>query len=306
LRLKLKFLEISKMKKILAVAVATAISAPAMADLTIGASTEFNLSTTDGVASESIETNVTFTGSTTMENGSFAKAFIELEAVDGGDASTALDIDDNYLQIGNAAANVVVGYFGTKSAFNSGDDSFEAPYNTTNGITAGTAAAPQNLYKGNSDDDADDQEIAINITSIEGVDLQVSGNINDASDTDMRAYAGLTVGSVALAANIQSSDSSADDGYAVSASTDLSGVAVAVSYAANDDDDTAVAVTGNMNGFDLTYVRFEDGVNNTSETSYYGSYALGNMGIDGLSVDVGAGSGSDRETKMGVEVIYSF
>jgi hypothetical protein len=294
------------MKKILAVAVATAISAPAMADLTIGASTEFNLSTTDGVASESIETNVTFTGSTTMENGSFAKAFIELEAVDGGNADTALDIDDNYLQIGNAAANVVVGYFGTKSAFISGDDSFEAGVDINRGINEVSTIAPENLYKGNSDDDADDQEIALNITSIEGVDLQVSGNINDASDTDMRAYAGLTLGGVALAANIQSSDTPETDGYALSATTDLAGATVSVSYATNDVDDSATALTANMNGFDVTYVRFEDGAANTSETSYYGSYALGNMGIDGLSVDVGAGSGSDRETKMGVEVIYSF
>ncbi len=37
------------MKKILAIAIATAISAPAMADLTIGGSADFDLKDTDSV-----------------------------------------------------------------------------------------------------------------------------------------------------------------------------------------------------------------------------------------------------------------
>ena len=304
------------MKKLLAVAVATAISAPAMADLTIGASSEYNLASENGTTTQSIETNITATGTATAENGTFVKAFIELEAIGGGavgddnvaaaTADSVLDIDDNYLQIGNAAATVTLGYFGTKSAFNSGDDSFEAAYTDTTGITTGTTTSPQDFFKGNSLDDQTEQDIAVDITAIEGVTLQVSGNVSTAGNDDMRAYVSTDLGGVTLAANVQSSDNTAHDGYAVSAATTFEGAAVAVSYARNEDEDNAVAVTANMSGFDLTYVRFEDGVNNTSETSYYGSYALGNMGIDGLSVDVGAGSGSDRETKMGVEVIYSF
>ena len=62
-----------------------------------------------------------------------------------------------------------------------------------------------------------------------------------------------------------------------------------------------------MSGFDLTYVRFESGAATAeSETSYYGAYNVGDLGVAGLNIDLGAGSGSDRETKVGVEVTYSF
>ena len=294
------------MKKILAIAIATAISAPAMADLTIGGSAEYNIASEDGATTQSIETNLTISASAAADNGVFVKAFTEIEMIGGGDANDAVDIDDNYLQIGNADVNVMLGYFGTSSAFNSGDDSFEASYSTAGGITAGTAAAPQNLYKGNSLDDQNEQDVALNITAIEGLTLQVSGNLSTAGNDDTRAYASYTLGGVTLAGNIQSSDTAADDGYAVSAKTTLGGAVVAVSYASNEDDDNAVAVTANMNGFDVTYVRFEDGANNTDETSFYGAYNVGSLGVPGLNVDLGAGSGSDRETKMGVEVTYAF
>ena len=55
------------MKKILAIAVATAISAPAMADLTIGGSTEFNLKSENSTTTHDVETNVQFTASTTAD-----------------------------------------------------------------------------------------------------------------------------------------------------------------------------------------------------------------------------------------------
>ncbi|NRQ01709.1 porin [Marinobacterium sp. xm-d-530] len=287
------------MKKILAVAVATAISAPAMADLTIGASTEYNLASEDSNTTQSIETNITATGTATSETGLFVKAFIELEAIDAGDASNALDIDDNYFQIGNAAAALTVGQFGTKRAFKEGDDSFEAANVVTNKLTAAE------VFKGNSDDDAGDAEFALDITAVEGLDLQISGNYTSDTDTDSNIYAAYTFEGVTLAANMQTSEVAADEGYAVSATTTLGGATVSVSFADGDADNTATGVTANMNGFDVTYVRFEN-ADGESETSYYGAYNVGDLGVTGLNIDLGAGSGSDRETKMGVEVSYSF
>jgi hypothetical protein len=282
-----------------------------MADLTIGASTEYNLASENGTTTQGVETNLTLTGTASAENGIFVKAFTEIEMIGGGDANTStdgpVDIDDNYLTIGNSAVAATVGYFGTKSAFNSGDDSFEAAYTDTTGITTGTTTAPQDFYKGNSLDDQTEQDIALDITAIEGVTLQVSGNLSTAGNDDMRAYVSTEMGGVTLAANIQSSDNTAHDGYAVSAKSVLGGATVAVSYARNEDEDNAVAVTGNMSGFDLTYVRFESGASTAeSETSYYGSYNVGGLGVAGLNIDLGAGSGSDRETKVGVEVTYAF
>jgi hypothetical protein len=283
------------MKKILAIAVATAISAPAMADLTIGGSTEYNLASENDTATQGIETNIQFTASTTAENGVFAKAFFELEAIDH-----AIDTDDNYLQIGNAAANVIVGQKAASVAWKGGDDSFQAT-DTADGISAtGT------LYTSKTLDTIDDQEVILNITAIEGLALQVSGNVASASDDTMGVYASYNAGGVTLAANVVSSDTAAEDGFAVSASTAFGDADVAVSYATNEADDTGVALNVGFGAFDVTYVRFEDDSESANETSYYGAYNVGDLGVAGLNIDLGAGSGSDRETKMGVEVTYSF
>jgi hypothetical protein len=298
LRLKLIILEISKMKKILAVAVATAISAPAMADLTIGGSTEYNISTEDSATKSGIETNVQFSASTTAENGLFAKAFFELEAID-----TAIDTDDNYLQIGNAAANVIVGQKAASVAWVGGDDSFQAT-DTANGIAATTSGGV--LYTGKNLDALNVQQLILNITAVEGLTLQVSGNTDTAKGDTMGAYASMNLGGVTLAANLVSSDASSEDGFAASASTTLGEAAVAVSYATNSDDDTGLALNVGFGAFDVTYARFEDEGSSTDESSYYGAYNVGDLGLSGLNIDVGAGSGSDRETKMGVEVTYSF
>jgi hypothetical protein len=283
------------MKKILAIAVATAISAPAMADLTIGGSTEYNISNEDSATKQGIETNVQFTASTTADNGMFVKAFFELEAIDNN-----IDTDDNYLQIGNAAANVIVGQKTASVAWKGGDDSFQAT-DTAEGI-----AKTDIQYTGKTLDSLGAQELILNITAVEGLDLQISGNTASASSDTMGVYAAMDFGGVALAANIVSSDKSSEDGFAVSASTTLGEAAVAVSYATNSDDDTGLALNVGFGAFDVTYARFEDDASSTDESSYYGAYNVGDLGLSGLNIDVGAGSGSDRETKMGVEVTYSF
>ena len=280
------------MKKILAIAVATAISAPAMADLTIGASTEYNLSKEDATTKSSIETNLDFKGTTTADNGMFVTAFAQLELNNVG--SSNLDVDDNYLQIGNEAANVVVGNKAASVAFNAGDDSFAA-------ASAGNVAGG---YTAKTLDSTTAQDVLLNITAIEGVTLQVSGNTDTANNSTMGAYASVAAGGVTLAANMVSSDTAAEDGYGLSASTMVGGAAVAVSYADNDAGSSSMAINVGMGAIDVTYVSMDDTA--TDETSYYGRYNVGDMGLSGLNIDVGAGSGSDADTKMGVEVTYTF
>ena len=281
------------MKKILAVAVATAISAPAMADLTIGASTEYNLYDAGAGAVQTVENNITVTGGATADNGVFAKAFLEIESTSKDGGVSNFEVDDNYLTIGNASANVTVGQFGTSNAFNVGDDTFAPKAAAVSGFTA----------KGL--DDAGDQDIAVNVTAIEGLSLQVSGNLSDANNSDMRGTASLAAGGVTLAATVQSSDDTSEDGYALSAATTVSDVAVSASYATNDDDDKSIAFTAGYDIFSVAYVRNEDAAG-ADEAIYYTNVALGNMGLEGLSVDVGFGGGADVDTKAGVEVIYSF
>jgi len=197
-------------------------------------------------------------------------------------------------------ANVIMGQKAASVAWVGGDDSFQAT-DTADGISAtGTHYTAKDL------DALDVQQLIVNITAVEGLTLQVSGNTATAEDNTMGAYAAFTAGGVTLAANMVDADSDAVDGYAVSASADLAGAAVAVSYAKNGADDAGVALNVGYGAFDVTYARFSDDSENESETSYYGRFNAGNAGIDGLNIDLGAGSGSDRETKMGVEITYTF
>ncbi|NRP94302.1 hypothetical protein XMG59_000385 [Marinobacterium sp. xm-g-59] len=280
------------MKKILAIAVATAISAPAMADLTIGGSTEFNLKSEDSTTTHDVETNVQFTASTTADNGMFVKAFVEIEAAES--QTNGIDTDDNYLQIGNAAANVIVGEKAASVAWIGGDDSFEATQTTSD-----------TLYTAENLDSLTTQDTILNITAVEGLTLQVSGNAATSGSDTMGVYAAYTAGGFTLAGNVVSSDTSTEDGYALSASTTLGEAAVAVSFASNDAEDTGVALNVGFGAFDVTYARFDD-KDSGDETSFYGAYNVGDLGLSGLNIDLGAGSGSDRESLMGVEVTYSF
>ena len=282
------------MKKLLAVAVATAISAPAMADLTIGGSTEFNLKSENSTTTHDVETNVQFTASTTADNGMFVKAFVEIEASEGSATVNGIDTDDNYLQIGNAAANVIVGEKAASVAWKGGDDSFQATQTTSD-----------TLYTAKNLDSLTTQDTILNITAVEGLTLQVSGNAATSGSDTMGVYAAYTAGGFTLAGNVVSSDTATEDGYALSASTTLGEAAVAVSFASNDAEDTGVALNVGFGAFDVTYARFDD-KDSGDETSFYGAYNVGDLGLSGLNIDLGAGSGSDRETLMGVEVTYSF
>jgi len=288
-------LETNLMKKIIALAVAAVVAAPAMADLTIGGSMEYNLSHKDGTTSENVETNVQFTGMTSTDSGMYVKAFAELEMTSNqGDGAS---LDDNYLEIGGAAANVQVGEKAAAVAWQGGDDSFIS--------TLGTAAAPIG-YTGKTLDSIAAVDTIVNVTAVEGLTVQLAGNVADASADGAGLYVGYAAEGFGVAANVvDGTGDTATDGYAVSASASMGGAALALSYAANEDKDTGLALNVGVGAVDFTIAQMEN-EGGASETIYYGRYALGNMGVEGFNVDVGAGAGSDAETNVGVEVTYTF
>jgi len=282
------------MKKLLAVAVATAISAPAMADLTISGSAEYNLSDAGAGTVQSVETNIKFAASTTADNGITvaAGANLEMTSTDGA-ASASPDAEGINMSIGNGTATVTVGAFGSSNAWLNGADSW-AP-----------DAANVAGYDAKSLDDEGDMDVKLSIAAAEGLTIEVAGNLSETSGNNQRGTVTYVMGDVTLAGTIQSSDTAADDGYALSAATTLSDVAVSFSTAANDADSKSIAVAATYDAFSVAYRRNENAAG-TDESIYYGEYKLGDMGVPGLSVDVGAGSGADVDTKVGVEVIYAF
>jgi hypothetical protein len=288
------------MKKILAIAIATAISAPAMADLTIGGNAEYNMLDTDGTLTTGLETNLVVTGSSVADNGNFITATTTFEAVGASQTTEAdLNIDNMSLNFGTSQVNVVVGDFGTKSAYSHGSD-MAAPAASQNG-TAVTGFDADSL-----DDPEDGVDIAINVTAIEGVELQYATTLDTADATAItRLYASTTVGGVTLKANLQDKEGdSAESGWAVSAATTISDVAVAFSYAKADDDDTSTTVTAGYMGLDLAVERSDDGA--ADATIVYGSYSLGDLGIPGAAFKVGAGGGDTTADEIGLRVNYTF
>jgi hypothetical protein len=281
------------MKKILAIAVATAISAPAMADLTIGGSAEYNLKDIDGVTTTELETNLDVSASSTSESGVTLAVFTQLEATEA--AENSLDVDDMYMTIGNEAATLHLGDFGTSSAYASGAD-MAAP--TPN----------QTAFKANSKDDPNDSiDAAVTFTGIEGVTVQVATTFDSADSAAVtRAYVSTTVGGVALAANVQDVEGdAADSGYALSASTTFEGVAVGVSYAANDDDSKkTTTLTASYSGLSLATETTDAGANDS--TIFYGAYTIGDLGIPGATVTVGAGGGDTAGDVVAARIAYAF
>ena len=281
------------MKKILAVAVATAISAPAMADLTIGASTEYNYETVGGAAATSIETNLDFTGTSTSESGVTVKAYAQLELND----TAGVDVDDNNLTISTDMVSVTVGEFGSADAFIVGDDSWAPAASVAAGFTAEVL------------DDNGDQDIRVALTPAAGLTVAATGNLENGDAANYRLYAQYATGAFTVTANRDEVKGNDDlSGYAVSLSLPLDVATVGLSFAANDAaDDTSTAVNVAYGAFNAT-LRANTAAADADETVVYGSYNVGGFGVPGLNVDLGAGfsNETDTETEMGVEVTYAF
>ena len=270
------------MKKILAIAVATAISAPAMADLTIGGDAEYVLSAVDGSdATSAVETNLNIAASTTSESGLTVGAFTQIEAT-GVDGQT-VQLDDIYLTLGNAMATVTLaerGGFATKDAFALGAD---------------TAAQISSYGASTTERKAD---VAVDFT-VADVAVQVAGNIGNSTGTEKSIHASTTVGDVSVAASYEDFDTGT--GFAVSASTVVSEVTLGVAYAA-DDSDNATSVLSAAYG-DLT-VQYANGEGATDASDIYGEYKI--TLAPGATLKLAAGNYDGDTSKVAAKINYAF
>jgi hypothetical protein len=275
------------MKKIIALAVATAISAPAMADLTIGGSARYQMDNGSGdmTGGTTNRVLVSVSGSSTAESGMFVSAAATLQLAN---ANATVD-GDNAITIGNDAANVVLGYFEPAGAFSSGADQFQV------GGNAGFEGALRARETDN---------IGLNITAVEGLTFQLSTNVS--AQDDIRTVVGYNFGAGSVTAGFTSSDTQANEGYSVTASTTVGGVALAASYGENDENAKSMNVNASYMGFGIAFQNDEDNTG-AEQDEVYGSYAIANAaGLEGLTVTVGAGSADGADDKYGVRLDYAF
>ena len=308
------------MKKILAIAIATAISAPAMADLTIGGSARYQVTDTDGTTATAGRVQIDVKGSSTADNGAFASyqgtvnfnmGENRTQAVNAATGTTAVSsvytvtenvsFDNVTLTLGNAAANVQLGEFETFKAFSSGADTFEAA--TLSGATAAIGG-----YENSSIFGRNSGNIQVNVTAIEGVTLNAATRIQDA-DSAIQIGAGATFGGVAVAAMYEDDATSANNGMTVTAGTTFEGVAVNASYGKK-----GANKSSNINfsyaGFGLAFQNNE-GAYNVEEDRVFGSYTVEDVaGVAGADVIIGGGNastaaGADKDV-VGVRLSYAF
>jgi len=280
-------LETNLMKKIIALAVAAVVAAPAMADLTIGASARYQMDngSSDMTGGTTNRVQVSFAGSSTAESGMFVSTAATLQL--DNSAGVARD-GDNAVTIGNSAANVVLGAFEPAGAFSSGADQFQV------GGLAGFEGALRAREADN---------VGLNVTAVEGLTLQISTNVS--SQDDIRTVIGYDFGAFAASAGFTSADAAADEGYSVTASTTVGGVAVAASYGENDANDSSMNINASYMGFGLAFQNDETA--GVEQDEVYGSYAVANAaGLEGLTVTVGAGSADGADDKYGVRLDYAF
>jgi len=273
------------MKKILAIAVATAISAPAMADLTIGGSARYDVTDSDGTTATGGRVQLAVAGTAEGANGAFAKYD---SAINLNMGSTDVTLDNVHLAIGNEMVTVDLGEFEMQKAFNNGADTF-APTVTVTGYENSDV---RGRNSGNV-------QVTFNVA-----DLTVTAGtrIQDA-DADSQIGVAGTFGGVSVAAVFDQNNDGADNGIALTAGTTVEGVALNASYADRGAAES-VNVNASYNGFGIAFETTNDG--STEEDTTYGTYTLADVaGIAGASVIVGGGS-SDTADKFGVRLNYAF
>jgi hypothetical protein len=281
------------MKKILAIAIATAISAPAMADLTIGGGARYNVVDTDGDVATDGRVTVTVAGSATGDNGAFAKYNLTVQANQGG---TDIALEDNFLTIGNEMVTVKLGEFEMTKVFSSGADTFQAA------ASAGAAGYENSAVFGR---DTRNMEV---LFSAAGADFGFGTRIDDA-EQNAQVSAKTTLGTVSVGAVYEIANASANDGITLNASTTVEGVSLNASYGKNGDN-KSTNVNAAYAGFGVAYQIDENGTASAEEKSLYGTYTIADVaGIAGASVIIGAGSAETTATsqdKFGVRLNYAF
>lgn len=287
------------MKKILAIAVATAISAPAMADLTIGANIETNTNfgdTSDFDQSES-RVQLSVAGGTTAADGSFVSAQANINSGIGAGTVTT---DGVSLTIGNTAGSINLGGREAEIWANGGDIIATNASTTVVGYT-GTAQRAHNA-----------QNVVVSLNVAEGTTVQALVRPDGNGDYDSRLTVTTAVGGLALGAALES-DAAADasaEGFVVNASTTVSDVALGLSYAKAEDDDSSVAVYGTLSGLNLGYQSNEEAAGTKSNVAFVAYPMADVMGVSGLTVTLGASTstadGAADVTNGNVRVNYAF
>jgi len=269
-------LETILMKKIIALAVAAVVAAPAMADLTISANIETNTTTETGADfAQGGRVAVTVAGSTTMDSGMYAKAQTGQEfGLDGGRSGV-----DTYLEIGNSAANVKLGYVRESEIWaQPGDVYVAAPTGTV-------------LYKGGAQRGRNSNNIIATVMAGPAT-LQAMVRPDANGDIDSRFTASAALGGVNLGAAIENDAAGAADseGFVLHADAMLGGAALGASYAENDADTQTYTITAGVAGFNLGYIASEAGA--VESDHYYAAYPMADFaGVDGLTATVAVSTG---------------
>jgi len=330
-------LETILMKKIIALAVAAVVAAPAMADLTIGASARYQID------------NGTYTPASTGSAWTVGNV-TPTAAQQAAAAAAGLTIPSNNYVAGTGAAasaasnsdaaastnRVLVSVAGSTTAESGMFVSASATLQMTgdagvsrdgdNAITVGNAAAnvvlgafePAGAFNSGADQfqngaavdstegglrARDMQNIGLNLTAVEGLTAQLSTDV-DTTD-DYRLVLGYDFGMVAATLGYEAVDAG-DNLTSLTVGTTLGGVAVNASVS-DQGDASSTNLNASYMGFGLAVQKDDDGANDEQEV--YGSYALANAGgVEGFTVTVGFGD-SDADgvdTRYGVRLDYAF
>jgi hypothetical protein len=282
------------MKKILAIAVATAISAPAMADLTIGGGARYSVTDVDGNVATDGRVSLTVAGSATGANGATAGYNLSMQA--NQDDTDGLVIEDNYLNIGNEMVTVKLGSFEMTKVFAVGADTFVANADdTSNGYTASAVRGRASA------------NIEV-LASAGAFDLGFGTRIDDA-EQNAQLSAKTTFGTVSVGAVYEVANAGTDDGLVLTAGTTLEGVTLNASYGKKGEA-KATNVNASYSGFGIAYQINENGTANDEETNLYGTYTVADVaGIAGASLIIGAGNSETAladSDKVGVRLNYAF
>ena len=285
------------MKKIIALAVATAISAPAMADLTIGGSARYQVDNGAGTDTTT-DTNrilLSVSGSSTAESGLFVSAGGTFELTGAG--ATGQD-GDMAFTIGNDMANVVIGDAESAGVYTDGSgDQFRV---------GGTAAQGRVVGRTN-------ENVLINVTAVEGLTAQFSTELNTDNNRLVLGY-GFGGINASVGVDMGDEDNGGVDATQFNVNTSIAGATVGVSVADADETtatatEKSTAVYGSYMGLSVAFEAHEL-VDGTETDNWMASYSVANPGgLEGLTVTVG-GADSDLATvegaNFGVRLDYAF
>lgn len=291
------------MKKIIALAVATAISAPAMADLTIGGNIETNTKFGDSYDSydQSGRVQLSISGSTTMDSGMYVSAAANINSALGTAAASGVSTDGVSLTIGNDAGSISLGGREAEIWANGGD------------IIANGSSTTVAGYTGTAQRAHDDNNIVLTANlAAATVQAMVRPDANGDLDTRLTVAADLGVVALGVGFETDGADDDSAQGSVVNVSGTAGDIAYGVSYAKADDDDKSLAVYGTVAGINVGWQNNEE-ANGDDEDITFVAYPMADFaGVTGLKVTLGASTSSSSAsdevdaTDVNVRVNYTF